>query len=80
MYLDSGKRKPAADMLERALKLAGDKAAFAAEAYLLLGDAHRESKENDAAIRAYKRYLELAPADAPQRVEVTRHLSMLGAP
>ncbi len=80
LYLDSGKRKPAADMLERALKLAGDKAAFAAEAYLLLGDAHRESKENDAAIRAYKRYLELAPADAPQRVEVTRHLSMLGAP
>ena len=77
-YLDAGKRKPAIELFERALKLGGDKAAYAAEAYLFAGDAHRELKENDAAVRAYKKYLELAPADSPQRAEVGKHLSLLG--
>ena len=51
---------------------------WAAEAQLLLGDAHREGHENEAAIKAYKRYLELAPPDAPARAEVQKHISILG--
>jgi tetratricopeptide (TPR) repeat protein len=75
---DAGRRRPAIDMAERAIKLGGDKASFAAEAQLLLGDAHREGKENADAVRAYKRYLELAPPDAPARNEVTKQISILG--
>jgi predicted Zn finger-like uncharacterized protein len=78
MYLDAGKRPQAAAMLERSLKLGGDKAPYAVEAWLLDGDVHRESKEKDAAVRAYKKYLELAPLDASSRGEVTRQLSLLG--
>jgi tetratricopeptide (TPR) repeat protein len=77
-YLDAGRRKDAVVHLEKALKLSGDQAPFAVEAWLLAGDAHRESKEKDAAVRAYKKYLELAPQDAPARNEVTRQLSILG--
>lgn len=77
-YLDAGRRHEAIVNLEKALKLSGDQAAFAVEAWLLAGDAHRESKEKDAAVRAYKKYLELAPQDAPARNEVTRQLSILG--
>jgi len=76
-YLDVGKRGQAVGMLEKGLKLGGDKAPFAVEAWLLVGDAHRESKERDAAVRAYKKYLELAPPDASARTEVTRQLSLL---
>ncbi len=75
---DGGRRKPAVVELERAVALGGAGAPWAAEAWLILGDAHREAHENDAAIKAYKRYLELAPPDAPARVEVNHHLSILG--
>ena len=58
---------------------AGDKASYGAEAYLLIGDGHRELRHNDAAVKAYKRYLELAPADArAARAEVERHIANLG--
>jgi predicted Zn finger-like uncharacterized protein len=75
---DAGRRKPAIEILQRAVSLGEDKAPWSAEAHLLLGDAHRESKENADAVRAYRRYLDLAPPDAPQRSEVTRHISLLG--
>jgi predicted Zn finger-like uncharacterized protein len=75
---DAGRRHDTITQVERALKLGGDKAAWASEAYLLLGDAHREGKENAAAVKAYQRYLELAPADAPARKEVERNVSLLG--
>jgi Tfp pilus assembly protein PilF len=75
---DAGKKKPAMVELERALKLGGDKASYAAEAYLLLGDSHRESHEGEAAVKSYKKYLELAPPEAPERPEVQKHISLLG--
>lgn len=75
---DAGKRKPAIAELERALKLVEDRAPWAAEAYLLLGDAHREAKDGPAALKAYRRYLEIAPADAPPRSEVKKHIAILG--
>jgi tetratricopeptide (TPR) repeat protein len=77
-YLDAGKRKPGADMLEKATRLGGDRATWAAEAWLLIGDARREGRENAAAVQAYKKYLALAPADARARDEVAKHLSILG--
>jgi predicted Zn finger-like uncharacterized protein len=75
---DATRRKPAIEMLERALKLGGDHAPYAVEAFLLLGDAHREGRENAAAVHDYGRYLELAPPDAPGRAEVTREVALLG--
>jgi tetratricopeptide (TPR) repeat protein len=75
---DAGKRKPAIDMLSRAVKTSGDAASFSAEAYLLLGDSYRENHEKEAAVKAYKRFLELAPADSPSRPEVQKHVSILG--
>jgi tetratricopeptide (TPR) repeat protein len=77
-YHDSGRRRDTITQLEKALKLGGDKAPYAAEAFLVLGDAYREGHENDAAVKAYKRYLELAPVDAPARTEVQKHISILG--
>lgn len=77
-YHDAGRRHDTIMQLERALRLGGDKAPYAADAFLVLGDAYREGKENDAAVKAYKRYLELAPADAPARTEVQKHISILG--
>ncbi len=75
---DAGRRPQAAEMLARALKLSGASAPYQAEALLLLGDVHRELKQNADAVRAYKHYLEVAPADAPERVEVTRQIGLLG--
>jgi predicted Zn finger-like uncharacterized protein len=81
VYYDAGKRKPAADLFERALKLEGNRTPapkWAIEAWLLDGDVHRDAHERDAAVKAYKKYLELAPPDAPARNEVKKHLSTLG--
>jgi predicted Zn finger-like uncharacterized protein len=77
MYLDAGKRKPAADMLDKAVRLGGDKSSWAAEAWLFLGDVRRESRESEGAVKAYKKYLELAPPDASARSEVNKHLAIL---
>lgn len=74
---DAGRRHDAIAQLERARKLGGDKAPWAAEAELLIGDAHREGHENEAAVKAYKKYLDLAPASAPERAEVQKHISIL---
>jgi tetratricopeptide (TPR) repeat protein len=77
-YHDAGRRRDTIAQLERALKLGGDKASYAPDAFLTIGDAYREGHENDAAVKAYRRYLELAPADAPARGEVQKHISILG--
>jgi tetratricopeptide (TPR) repeat protein len=75
---DAGRRPQAIAQLDRAVKLGGDKALFAPEAYLLLGDSMRESHNKDGALKAYKKYLELAAPDAPERAEVQKHVSILG--
>jgi tetratricopeptide (TPR) repeat protein len=77
-YHDTGRRHDTIVQLEKALRLGGDKASYAAQAFLVLGDAYREGHENDSAVKAYKRYLELAPTDAPARAEVEKHISILG--
>lgn len=78
VYIDGGKRKPGVDMLGKALALGGDKSSYAIEAYLLAGDTFRELKQNAEAVRNYKKYLELAPADARARSEVEKHIAILG--
>jgi predicted Zn finger-like uncharacterized protein len=75
---DAGKRGPAIQQFERALKIGGDTASYSADAWLLLGDSHRESHEKDPAVKAYKKFLELAAPDAPERSEVQKHISILG--
>ena len=77
-YHDAGRRHDAIAQLDRAVKLGGDKIRWAPEAQLLLGDAPLEGHENEAAVKAYKRYLELAPPDAPARAEVQKHIATLG--
>jgi len=76
--VDGGKRKDSLPVLEKALKIGGDKTPWAPEAYMLVGDAHRELKEGPAAIKAYQRYLELAPPDASPRNEAKRYITLLG--
>ena len=71
---DQGQRRAAAEMAERAIALGGDQASFAVAAYLLAGDARRESNDRARAVRAYQKYLELAPPDAPQRHDVQQAL------
>lgn len=75
---DGGKRAAAIDELNRALKLGTDKASWAAEAYLLLGDAYRDSRQGAQALAAYQKYLQLAPPASPSRVEVQRAIKLLG--
>jgi tetratricopeptide (TPR) repeat protein len=77
-YHDAGRRHDTVVQLEKALKLGGDKAPYAVDAFLILGDAYREGHENESAVKAYKHYLDLAPADAPARAEVQKHISILG--
>jgi predicted Zn finger-like uncharacterized protein len=75
---DAGKRPQAIAQLERAVKLGGDKAQFAPEAWLLLGDSMRENHNKDGAVKAYKKFLDLAAPEAPERAEVQKQLSILG--
>lgn len=75
---DGGKRAAAIDELNRALKLGTEKATWAAEAYLLLGDAYRDSRQAAPALAAYQKYLQLAPPASPSRVEVQRAIKLLG--
>lgn len=75
---DAGRRKPAVELLARALKAEGETAPWAADAWLIVGDAQRELKVAGEALKAYKKYLELAPPDAKGRAEVLKHVSNLG--
>src|SRR5207248_2697205 len=69
--------KPAAALLDRALASASDKDRFAAEAYLLAGDLHRRLNEKGAALTAYRKYLQIARPDAPERRTVQQRLDAL---
>jgi tetratricopeptide (TPR) repeat protein len=76
--LDAGKRRPAIDALTHAIKLATPKTSWLAEAYQLLGDAHRSGKEDAQAIAAYQKFLSLAPRNSAARAEIERNIKLLG--
>ncbi|HEX2573035.1 MAG TPA: tetratricopeptide repeat protein [Polyangia bacterium] len=83
-----GKLKVAIPALERVIALDGERGPFSAEAYLLLGEAHRAlvrpgkpGPDRALAIQAYRKYLELTPRiDAPMRRDAERALQLLEAP
>ena len=58
----------------RALKLGGDKAPYALEAYLMLGDIHRERRQRLEATRYYRKWLELAPLKAAERSDIEAYV------
>ena len=76
--LDAGQRGPGISTLERAVKLAAPKTGWLPDAWVLLADAYRMGRQNEAAVRAYKQYLEVAPAASPTRSEAERQLRILG--
>ncbi|MSP61495.1 MAG: tetratricopeptide repeat protein [Myxococcales bacterium] len=67
---DAGKRGIAAELLERAVKLGGDATPYAPEAILLAGDARRDGKQLDLALRNYRKYMELSQKHLPERKDV----------
>jgi tetratricopeptide (TPR) repeat protein len=71
------KRRPAIVQFNRAVQLGGDSAPYALDIYLTLGDCLRESRQRAEAIRAYQKWLSLAPALAPERKEVEQHVQNL---
>jgi tetratricopeptide (TPR) repeat protein len=75
---NAGKRGPAIRELHRALQLGGDETPYALETYLLLGDSYREGRQRAEALRAYHKWLSLAPPSAPERHEVENHVQALG--
>jgi len=71
---DAGKQGVAADMLERAAKTGPVEGAWVPEALLLAGETYRSLGKREAAVRAYRRYLEVAPKTAPAREDVAKML------
>jgi cytochrome c-type biogenesis protein CcmH/NrfG len=59
--------------LERAVEIDST----AAGAWALLGQARKESGQQELAIRAYRRFLELHPAENPQTWQVRERLDSL---
>ncbi|MEO6952968.1 MAG: tetratricopeptide repeat protein [Polyangia bacterium] len=76
--LDAGQRGPGLVTLARAVKLAPSKTAWLPDAWVLLADAYRMGRQNDAAIHAYQQYLLIAPPSSPTRSEAERQLEILG--
>ncbi|MDW8282374.1 MAG: tetratricopeptide repeat protein [Myxococcales bacterium] len=76
----AGKRSAAIRELVRAIQLGGDQAPYALESYLLLGDSYREAKQRAESLRAYNKWLSLAPPTAPERHEVETHVLALSDP
>ena len=73
-----GKKAPAAAQAQRALKLGGDKAPYAADVFLMLGDMSRERHNRAEALRQYRRYLEVAAPNAAERQDVERFVDRGG--
>jgi Tfp pilus assembly protein PilF len=79
-YKDDGKDAPASQLLDHALKLAGDKTPFAAEGWFLSGELHKRLGDKGTAKAAYEQYLKIAPPDAKDRASVQRSLDELARP
>jgi tetratricopeptide (TPR) repeat protein len=82
LQLDAGQRREAIPSLDRAA-LIGDALdappLWLADVHRLLGDALRNGGSRDQAIAHYRRYLEVAPANAIDRNEVRERLMEMGA-
>jgi tetratricopeptide (TPR) repeat protein len=75
--LDKGRVASALEHLRRAAAHVPEQAEWKAELYFQLGTAEATSGARGAALAAFKKYLELAPADAPTRPEVEKQVQRL---
>lgn len=84
IYEGQGAMIAAAPELEKAAALLDVKMlptwSWAADAYFLHGETAQKTGQKDKAIKAYTRFLELAPASNAYRVDAERALKSLGAP
>jgi tetratricopeptide (TPR) repeat protein len=75
--LDKGRVTTALEHLRRAAAHAPDAAEWSAELYFQLGTAESTGGHRSAAVVAFKKYIDLAPADAPARPEVEKQIRRL---
>lgn len=75
--MESDRTASALEDLRRAASNAPEKAAWLADAFFQLGYAERAKGSRSAAAKAFERFLELAPKNAPTRSEVQRILAEL---
>ncbi len=78
LEMDHGRAARALPLLRLATTKASDKINWRAEAYFQLGYAELAAGTKAAAAVALKKYIELAPTDAPARPEVEKQLQKFG--
>jgi tetratricopeptide (TPR) repeat protein len=76
--MDRGKPSQAIGYLRAAVARPKSLGAWEAEAYFQLGQAELAEGSRSAAAAAFKKYLDLAPPEAPARPEAQKHLQRLG--
>jgi tetratricopeptide (TPR) repeat protein len=76
--LDKGRVKSAIEHLKTATAHVPDKTDWEPELYFQLGSAEVVGGSKPAALAAFKKYLEIAPGDAPSRPEAQRQIVRLG--
>jgi tetratricopeptide (TPR) repeat protein len=78
MEMDHGRPTVGLDYFRKAAKLMTGKEEWAIDLYFQLGTVERTNGSKPGAIAAFKKYLELAPADAPSRPEADQQLRRMG--
>jgi tetratricopeptide (TPR) repeat protein len=76
--LDKGRVKSAVEHLRKAVAHVPEKADWEAELYFQLATAEVTGGAKAAALASFKKYLEIAPSDAPSRPEAKRQVVRLG--
>jgi tetratricopeptide (TPR) repeat protein len=75
--LDKGKIASSLDHLRRSAARAPEQADWKAELYFQLGTAEATGGSRGAAVAAFKKYLDLAPSDAPARPAVEKQIQRM---
>ncbi len=78
MELDHGRPAAALDYFRKAAKLMNGKEEWTVDLYFQLGSVEKTNGTRPAAIAAFKKYLEVAPNEAPSRPEAVQQLLRLG--
>jgi tetratricopeptide (TPR) repeat protein len=75
--MDHGRPKNAIDHFRKAIAKMPASAPFEADLYFQLGQAELLTGSKPVALAAFKKYLELAPQDAPTRPDAMRQVTRL---
>jgi tetratricopeptide (TPR) repeat protein len=78
MEMDRGKPTIAIDHFRKAIARAPEKAIWGSEIHFQLAQAYLLTNSKANALAAFKKYLEVAPGDAPSRPEAERQVGLLG--